>query len=77
MAIRNGTSGSDTINGTSSADTINGLGGNDILNGLGGDDLIHGNDGKDRSTVVRVTTLSLGTLATICSMSIKASDSEL
>jgi Ca2+-binding RTX toxin-like protein len=47
MAIRNGTSESDTINGTSSADTINGLGGNDILNGLGGDDLIHGNDGRD------------------------------
>jgi len=47
MAIKNGTSGNDTISGTSSADTINGLGGNDILNGLGGDDLIHGNDGKD------------------------------
>ena len=47
MAIKNGTSGNDTINGTSSADTINGLGGNDILKGLGGNDLIHGNDGND------------------------------
>jgi hypothetical protein len=47
MAIRLGTSQSDTLNGTASADLILGLGGNDTLIGGGGRDLLFGGNGND------------------------------
>jgi Ca2+-binding RTX toxin-like protein len=47
FAIRNGTSGADTLNGTSAADTISGLGGADLLYGKGGNDKISGGGGND------------------------------
>jgi Ca2+-binding RTX toxin-like protein len=47
MAIKRGTSASETIKGTASADTLYGMGGNDTLLGYGGDDVIYGHDGDD------------------------------
>jgi Ca2+-binding RTX toxin-like protein len=47
-AVRNGTSGNDTINGTKKADQINGRAGNDTINGRGGPDKIVGGPGLDK-----------------------------
>jgi hypothetical protein len=47
FAIKNGTSGADTLNGTAVADTLNGLGGNDTMNGGNGNDVLNGGGGKD------------------------------
>ena len=47
MAIKNGTSGNDTISGTTSADTIHGNGGNDTLKGVAGADTLFGDAGND------------------------------
>ena len=47
MAVKNGTSGNDSLDGTNQADVIHGLGGNDGINGLSGMDQIYGDDGND------------------------------
>src|SRR4051794_38126291 len=47
MAIKTGTSASETIKGTSSGDTISGKLGNDTLYGLSGNDILLGNEGND------------------------------
>lgn len=47
MAIRNGTSGNDTLIGTVDADLINGFDGNDTISAGDRDDTVDGGDGDD------------------------------
>ena len=47
MAIREGTSGNDTLTGTGSSDEIYGYEGNDVIQGNGSDDLLDGGMGSD------------------------------